>query len=408
MCRGSRLLSAAFCGAVMALLLGCTCSYLQTRFGFGIVGSRGDYVVGPEVFARSGLNFYALHHVTLVGAGRIHDELGNVMQVNASIALPITIWAVIPVVSLLIGGYVAGRRIVDAGRSAVLLAGFGCGCIYGIILCGAATAIRGKLEYFLLPQVGGITSNPPPVEFSPGIISALVYGCGFGIAFATIGALIATRIIRDEAHRAKWWACAKAVLVVAIGVQVLIALLTLGYLLFEDEKSSTSPPRVVEMVPAVSGFGYSMIHGATLVGFVESRLRGGQVQRPFYAEASLYTGTKKENEIRRMPAFIWVICLLLASATSVLIGWLAVRWGSVDGSLPTAFRCALVHTLYVALLPRVCSMFLSQADSISSTSVAITAYFKWAILASFGLLLVCSILGASLSKRRSLLNGVGL
>ncbi|MGQ9456411.1 MAG: hypothetical protein ACUVRS_00215 [Armatimonadota bacterium] len=392
----------------MALLLGSACSYLQTRFGFGVVGSRGDYVIGPDVFARSGLNFYALQHVTLVGAGKIHDELGNVVQVKASIALPITIWTVIPVLSLITGGYTAGRRMVDAGRSAVLSAGLACGCIYGIILCGAAAMIRGKLEFFLLPQIGGITSNPPPVEFSPRIVSALVCGCGFGTAFATVGALIATRRVRDEVYRVRWWACIKAASVVAIGVQILIALLMLGYLVFEDETASVSTPRIIEMVPAASGLGYSMIHGATLVGFVESRLRGGQMQRPFYAEASLYTGIKRGNEIRQMPTLVWVICLLLASATSVLIGWLAVRWGSVDGSLPAAFRCTLVHTFYIALLPYVCGMFLSQTDPISSTSVAITAYFKWVILASFGLLLVCAIVGASLSKRRSLLNGVGL
>lgn len=391
---GSNFLVAGLGGALIALALGYVASYLQTRYGLGVVGTKGSRVVGPEVFARAGLNLYAVHHILLIGAGQICDSFGNVIQVSASIAIPLTVWTFFPLAALLIGGFAAGTHKAKAGHRRVLLSGFCCGIIYGVTLGCLAPIMRAKLDFFLLPEVGGLISNPPPVEFRPYAMSAVVNGCGFGTMFAMLGALLATRHIRQASRRGKWWVCGKAVIVVAVAVQLLIGLALLGYIAYESEPAEEPNQRIMEMLPTASGLAYTMLHGATLLSSVESRFRSGPVQKPFYAQADLYGVIKKGKDIKPIPPVVRVAALVFVLAIGVVAGRLAVRWGSVDGSLPTGLRCAVLHTAYAALLPQVCNLFLHQSDPVSSVSISISALFGWRIWASFGCILIAAVIGA--------------
>ncbi len=391
---GSNYLVAGLGGALIALALAYVASYLQTRYGFGVVGTKGSLVVGPEVFARAGLNLYTLHHILLIGAGQIRDAFGNVIRVSASIALPLTVWTVLPLAALLIGGFAAGTHKANAGRGRALVSGLCCGIIYGVTLGCLAPIMRAKLDFFLLPEVGGLVSNPPPVDFRPSAISAVVNGCGFGIAFAMLGALLATRHISQASRRDKWWVCGKAVFVVVVVAQLLIGLALLGYIAYESEPTEDSNQRIMEMLPAACGLAYTMAHGATLLSSVESRFSGGPVQKPFYAQADLYGVIKKGKDIKPIPPVVRVAALVFVLAIGVAAGRLAVRWGSADGSLPTGFRCAVLHTAYLALLPQVCSLFLHQSDPVSSVSISISASLGWRIWASFGCILTAAVAGA--------------
>ena len=397
--KGVHSLWAGLCGASLALLLGYIASYLQTRHGMGVVSAPGTRVLGPEVFALSALNFYALHHIALVGSGRVTDAFGNSTNVSASIVLPLTIWIAAPLVALVVGGAVAGAQKAVAGRRGILTGGLFCGVIYGVVLGCLAPFLHGTLNSFLLPQFSGVTSNPPPIRFGPAVGSALANGCSFGIAFALVGALIIARRRRATSQPGKWWACGKATLLVAIVLQALIVLCILGYFVFGPETAAESNLRVVEMSPSAAGLGYTMVHGATLVSLVESKLRGGLVQKPFYAEANIYLGIKKGNEFRTIPKPIQAGCLFIVVVSALISGRLAVRWGSIDGSLPTGFRCAFVHTLFLLLLPKVCGMFLRQADSFSATSISISTSFAWPIAASFGIMFVFAMFGAHFYSR---------
>ncbi|MDH7600534.1 MAG: hypothetical protein QHI38_00120 [Armatimonadota bacterium] len=399
--RGLNPLLGGLSGAVVALVLAYVGSYLQTRFGFGVVGTRGSRVTGAEVFVRSALNLYALHHVPLEGTGQIHDSFGSVVRVSASIVLPLTVWSVIPLAALLVGGFAVGSGRPDAGYKRTILCGVFCGILYGAALGCLTPLVRGKLDFFLLPQVGGLAPNPPPIEFYPSASGALLNGCSFGAAFSMLGALFAaSRLHRKRGRSSKWWACGKAVFVCALIVQTLFALALLGYVLFESESAEASNQRIVEMLPTAAGLGYSMIHGAALISSVESQLKGGPVQKAFYARVDLYGVIQKGNETRRVDTALRIVALFVVAAVGVVGGRLAVRWGSVDGSLPTGFRCALLHSAYLSLLPKLCSMFLRQSDPISSVSISIGALFGWRLLVSFGCVLVCAIIGAQ-SYRRS-------
>jgi hypothetical protein len=394
---------AAISGALLALVIGYACSYVLTRYGMGVVGGRGDRVFGPGVFARSGLNLCALQHMALVGVGEVTDTLGNTSKLTASIVLPMTVWVVVPIVSLMIGGWCAARSRALGGRRAMTGAAVAGGLLYGIALAIAARWVEARLDTFLLPEISGISANPPQIAFRPSERSALVLGCGFGTVFSYLGALIAARSRARASAPGKWWACGKAVVVTALVVELLIACAVFVFAVARRNAEAESNPRIVEMLPTAAGLGYAMIYGATLVSSVESGfLSQKTASRPFYVEINAYGGVTRENEHKVSPVPAWVGCLVVGIVAAFVSGRLAVRWGSRDGSLPTAWRTALLHTAYVALLAALCGMLLRQADPVSSTTLQVGAHFGGTILISFGGVLLFSFLGAHTANKRRL------
>ena len=394
---------AAVYGALLALVIGCACSYVLMHYGTGIVGARGDRVLGPEVFARSGLNLYALQHVALLGAGEVTDALGNRLKVTASIVLPLTVWAAVPAIALMIGGYRAARSRASCGRRAMTGAAIAAGIMYALALFAASRWLESRLDTFLMPEVSGFSANPPQIDFHPSARSALVFGMGFGIAFSYLGALIAVRGAVREHTPGRWWACGKAVVVTAVVLQILIACSVLVVALARKGADAESNPRIVEMLPAAGGLGYAMIHGATMTGCVESSFAAQSgARRAFCAQVNAYAGTRRESSRTRSSPAVWVAVLLAGIVAAFVSGRLAVRWGSRDGSLPTAWRTALLHTAYLALLPVLCEMSLTQADAVSSSTIRLQAHYGGAILVSFAGVFVSSLLGAHMAGKRRL------
>jgi len=390
---------AAVCGALLALLIGYACSYVTTRYGTGVVGGRGDRVFGPAVFARSGLNLYALQHVALIGAGEVIDALGNRVNVTASIVLPLTVWAAVPAIALMIGGYCAARSRASGGRRAMTGAAVAGGLLYAVVLALAARWVEARLDTFLVPELGGVSANPPQIRFHPSAGGALVFGSMYGVAFTYLGALVAVRGAVGENAPGRWWACGKATVVTAAVVELLITCSVLGIALTRKTADAESNPRTVEMLPTAGALGYAMIHGATAVSSVESRLASQKTANwPFYGQVSAYTGVRRQAAHTRSTPSIWIAALLAGMAAAFVSGRLAIRWGSHDGSLPTACRTALLHTAYIALLPLLCEMSLSQADAVSSSTIRLQAHYGSLILVSFAGVLLFSLLGAHLAN----------
>ncbi|MGB9619897.1 MAG: hypothetical protein ACPL7K_05760, partial [Armatimonadota bacterium] len=319
-------LRAPLYGALVGLVIGCACSYVLTRYGLGVVGGRGDRVFGPAVFARSGLNFYAIQHITLVGAGAVTDALGNRTRVTASMTLPLTIWAAVPVVALIVGGYAAARAASARGPRAMMAAALGAGLIYAAFLGVAARWVEALLDTFLLPEVGGFSANPPQIAFRPSGASTFGFGLGFGVVFACLGGLAAVRKTGKARTSGPWWACFRAVVATALVVQLLIAGAVLALAQTRMRADSGSNPRLVEMLPTAAGLGYAMIHGATLVSSAESKIASlNKIDRPFYAEANLYRGVKRAGEVRPIPAAAGISALLVGAAAALASGRLAAR-----------------------------------------------------------------------------------
>ncbi len=396
------LLAAAY-GALLALVIGYGCCYVLTRYGVGVVGARGDRVLGPGIFARSGLNLYALHRVALTGAGEVTDTMGSRTKVTALLVLPLTVWAGIPAIALMIAGYRVARSRTLGGRRAMTGTAVVTGILYAIALALAARWVRAPLDTFLMPELSGISANPPQIAFRPSERSALLFGCVFDTVFAYLGALVAVRCGAEGVTPGAWWVCCKAVVFTAAVVQVLVACSVFSIAVTRRGDDVESNPRIVEMLPTAAGLGYAMIHGATLVSSVESKfVSQGTVRRAFFAKVNAFGGIERGGARKPLPAAVWIGCLLVGAGVAFVSGRLAVRWGSRDGSLPTACRTALIHSAYVAVIAAFCGIFLRQADAVSSTTLHVAASFGSTILISFAGVLVFSMLGAHTADKSRL------
>lgn len=216
--------------------------------------------------------------------------------------------------------------------------------------------------------------------------------------FAWLGSLIVLRHERDDAGPSRWWVCGKAVVACALVVQLLVAGALLERSLSRRADDAAENPRIVEMLPTAAGLGYAMLHGATLVAGVESRLMSGPVQRPFHERVNIYGSADR--------IAIALGALVLGLVLAFVAGVLAVKWGSRDGPVRTGLRIAVLNTAYVLALILLCEMRLALSTPLSSTTIQIRALLGPGLVVAFVAAFAASALGAALANRRVVDNGV--
>jgi|LSQX01.1.fsa_nt_gb hypothetical protein len=355
---------AALVGAVVALGIGCIISFLFSLAGFGAIANGNSWKNLQDALWLSLLNYYAAQHITLVGAGAALN--GNS---TAWITLPITIWSIIPVFSLIIGGLVAGYMRNNATRWSMLGVALGAGVIHVVLLAGGASLVKAGFSSTALPPIEGFELNPPELLFSPSINSTLIYGSVFGIIFSYLGGLMAVRAVGGvEEIPGKWWACAKAVLLTGLVVQILIGAVALAALISKSDASDEDmsfQPKVVQALPAMMGIGYLMVYSAELSA---AAVPVNIPAAAYKTSVHVYRGNNitQGSKVKTKPPskYLW-LAALIGSFAILMAGRMAVRMGSRDGSLPTAFRIAILQFLYLAVVSMLCRMswgIVGQSD----------------------------------------------
>ncbi len=349
-------IAAAIYGVVVSLALAYGISYLCVYFGVGAVsaGARHPH----QSLSLAALSLYACQHVALIGSGTLAD-MG---RVHATVNLPLTLWAVVPAISLIGGGLVAARARGSRGRWAVIAPAVASGVIYAVILALGARFVSAKFTSAALPAVSapGINTefNPLDIPFRPSAFGALGYGCLYGVIFSYLGALMTVRGTRDESV-GKWWACVKAVLVVALVMQLILAIVGCAWMATSSrfkELDAAARPKYIQIIPMATGIAYAAVFGGKIS---YSAVPAAMPSAARAAEIGLYSGTasREGNRTIHRPAsgFAWVAALV-AIVMTLATGRLAVRYGSRDGSIPTAIRILLLQAVYFAILVRLCCM----------------------------------------------------
>ncbi len=401
---------AAAYGALVALLVAYALSYVLTHFGLGVVSASGKPDFGPAVFARAGLNLYASQHITLVGEGRAAPTpgAGAPARTSGSIALPITVWAAMPILALLVGGYSAGKSRALSGRWGMIVPAAAGGVVYALVLAALSYVVQARIDDFVMPRFGGIDANPPDVLFHPSASSTILFAGGFGVVFSYLGALIAVRAhVIEGPHPGRFWPSVKAAVGMAIVVQLLMLIAAGAWFLTKGKPSNgrAQQTRIVEILPAATGIAYTMINGATVVGGVKSRLEFDKsTHRTFYGRANLYDGVRTEQLGRRtstqLPSrVVWPVALVTGLAV-LAAGALAVRSGARGGSVPVGLQIAAAHTAYVAALVVLCGQELMQKDPVSVSTIVIRPTFGIWLLFSFLAVAVLATVGAHLQGMR--------
>lgn len=384
--------AALYC-ALVALIGAFLVSYLFGRLGLGVVGAPYAWD-SPRALQIAALNVYAAQHVPLIGNGALPDE--DTPQ-RATVTFPLTLWAGIPFLSLVLGGYVAGQCRAGTGRWAMVSAAVAGGVIYTAVLVAVAGAVSAKFVYAALPAFSGTEFNPPAIPFQPSV-AAVPIACGvFAVVSTYLGAILALRFSPQPSIAGKWWSCAKAVIATGLVVQLLIALAGSVFFASSEGIDGDTQSRFAQILPAVAGGGYALVHGAGLsYGAVPTAMPSAG----YTGRVQLYKGitvkSAGDTEVKTLGPYVW-IAAALAACMAFLSGRLAVRLGSRDGSLPTAARILLLQAAYMSLIMWLCGLGWGLSGQFKA--YAVWRFDAAMLVAGLGVFLL-SLLGAHWANSR--------
>ena len=394
---------AAAVAVILALIVGYSFTLLLTHFGFGIITSPERAPRWPGTLQRAALSYYASQHVMLEGSGKVDDVFGETANVSAAITLPLTVWALVPALGLLLGGFVAGRMRRECGRFSMVAPALIGAAVYGASLAALTPWVRAILDKSTLPAVKGVEFSPPQILFSPSQNSTLVFASIFGFLFLYLGAVLTVKVALGDGFRAKWWNCAKGVLFTVLPLQILLATGLMVWYFTSVPRKDAPGLRFAQMLPSVSGIAYLAAFGADIEAGVETIASNGNKAYPLQVSANSYNGITRQDisskSNKPVPAAVLAFVGLIAFVV-MLSGWLAVRLGSQDGSLPTALRVTIIYGLYLVLLMLFCNIKLSVSDSFSTSIVSLSATYAPTMLYSLGGALVLSFISAFAAGRK--------
>lgn len=388
-------IAAAICGAVVSLLLCCAISYLFTCLRLGVLSNHAAWS-SKQTLLLAGLNVYACQHVPLVGSG---IPPGYDQHIRAFITLPLTLWAAIPAVALVVGGWVCARCRVNAGMWKTIASALLTGVIYAGVLTAFAGIVSAKFRYTAVPAVGGFELSPPDIGFRPSAMGALGYGLLFGLIFSYLGALLAIKASAESYVRGKWWACAKSVVVMAVTVQLAMCGAALVWFSVHSrfgEVDEFAQPEALGVLPTAAGMGYALMHGAQLSARAIPVLmprEGYSLQLVLYRGVEINDRGKVSN--RSASPFVWIAAAIAGIAVAAT-GRLAVKYGSRDGSLPTALRVTIIHSAYLALTMLLCGLAWGIAGQ---SSVVIALGFDLTMFIEVACVFLLTLVGAHWANR---------
>jgi hypothetical protein len=362
-----------------------------------------DY--GGPAFSRAGLNLCAVQHATLKGVG----SLGGV-KASAQVILPIITWSIIPIAALFVSGYAAGRLRVGSSRFGIIAPAMTGGLLYALALAAMSGLFAAAIKSGALPSGGGFEFAPPDFPVHPAFKSTLIAAGLFALIFTYIGSHFAAQETGRGCVMSRWWVCGKSIIPFALVLELIIAIASQAWLISKTGPENPEGPAgraIIKFQPTVAGIAYGLINGVSLRGGVESNTNiGDGEEQPFSANLNLYTGMRTHyqgQDKNKHLSGIAYIGLALMAIIGLISGALAVRWGSRDGSLPTAIRIAVIHAAYLGFTMYFCSLAWQStinAGSIKATSgVSINLQYSPAMLYSIFGMFVMAFIGAYLTNR---------
>lgn len=349
-----RLTYGAASGAVVAIILGFGLSAWFHILGLGLIIQSEDARSAISQFVgRAGLNFQAIHNIRIAGSGLPGGPEG----LTLSISWPITLWAIIPAVSLMLGGLVSSKLsgVRGTGR---FMAGAYAAVPYTIFLLIARPFCTASTAAVRLPQfeIGGW--NPAPeliaARLIPAFGSTIFFGLAFGIIFGGIGALggipaIIRGLFRREAYMPAWLRGALISFLIGSLIFFLLFALYIGFGLRRQGNAERQEQvrSAVTLLPAASGLAYYVSHGVTIRGGTSSTVdpEGG-----FRLRAGLIRGVETDGRERHIPGAVY-LAFLIPVVALVLGGYYAAKTANEPiRKAPLAAGVAGAYGVIMALL----------------------------------------------------------
>jgi hypothetical protein len=390
-----RLAYGSTAGAVVAAVLGYALSTFASVLGMGLITSVETISFHSDnrlFLYGSGLNFLAIHHIRLLGNGTGVSE-----GMHTSIIWPITVWALIPAVALIVGGYISSK--LSNGRGAGRFASGAAVALPYAVLLSAASFLFVVPSGIRLPSlpISGWSFDPSllPLVFKAPLIGTFLHGIVFGLIFAGLGAMGGLRriwgaLVSKGAYWPSWVRGAVAAFLVS---KVIILLLAVLIAVGQGHRSSNTQWVTPNTMPGIAGMAHCFSCGATLRGSITTKaaMAGNPISESY--RVGMLKGLDYDNNKKPLPNLAF-LALIIPAVGMVLGGFLAAKSAAETRpklELGVAFACAYA-LLLSALAP--CYMLLINTMSSSgarttlliSPSIAETFIFSFILAFIFGLI----------------------
>jgi hypothetical protein len=380
-----------------------------TKADVGFFAGRDDITNTRNDISRAALNVYTIQHVTLSGSGNISDMTGTKQNVSARIALPYSVWTIIPVIALFIAFAIMLKIYVAENRKQALIATLITSILYALILAVFAEIIHAPIDSVPIPEISGTSISLPAINFTPSASAAFVYGLLLGCACSLVWWLLTTR--KSATERVGFWLpCAASVFSATMSV---IVVLSLGTWFMTRNIATNSPLGFIELVPATANAVYSGLFGASISAKADTEMSiGGGKTTLFALNGNLYGSSilndGKKIESKPIPGPVKYGAGALMLFMGFIVGLFAVKKGSRDGFVMTTARVILfqiVVLLFLVLTTRLeLVSIMKTGDSSSTTSIIATATSSFQMALPVLIFALGSLLGAQLARKSFKLN----
>lgn len=366
-----RLFIGAVLGTIIALIIGyglCTALYTQ---GLALitpaVGTKGSFL------SKSLLNYITIHHVRIIGSGL----QGGPSSIFVSILWPITFWAIIPAIALMVGGWISSIVSGASGKNR-FWAGASIAVFYTVALFVAGLYAKVPSVSINLPELGGLGPATDTVQaiLHPSVLGTIFSGLVFGFVFGGIGAIggfkgIWKGLFKKGGFLPFW---ARGACIALFGGQILLlVVLTIfaavggnrAKIVDRSEGKWAVVRSYASVLPALAGDVHYLSHGVTLRGSIIIKVPQGIPEVPAQTyRAGLLSGVVADGKTKSVP--VWAYLLILIPAGMLTIGgFIAAKSEELkSNSLLFAIRFA---GSYAILLSAFTLLFTLIAETIRKT-----------------------------------------
>ncbi len=394
-------------GAIVAALFGYVTSALLCRHGLGLVTPTEAAGKSMESFlARAGLNFQAIHHIRIAGAGLPGGE----GSLSVSILWPISLWAIVPAAALMLGGHVAARIARIRGN---FLAGAMIAVPYVIALLVARAWCSAPSVAVALPSL------PEAIpQFDPGLVSAMLLpatpsvifnGLIFGLIFGGIGAVGGPAALLWGLRRSDgiWPGWVRGAFAAAVGGHIVflaIFAIFLGLWLPGQNMNAAERTKAARsyatLLPTGAAWAQYFAHGVTLTGRVEAKPGIPEASPTVQSyQAGLFSGFASEGKKKPIKP-LFFLAMIVPAACLFLAGRMAAV-GS-ESRLGAAAMMAGFYTLLmtagVIFFTLATSTAIGVGDIVTRTKVVLGPSAKLALPLSLLFAIFFGTLGAIMKK----------
>lgn len=358
-----RLTYSAIVGTVVAAILGYGLSLAFSLFGLALVAPTDGVRPHSALFLeRSGLNFLAIHHIKIIGS----SLAGEATKANVSIVWPITLWAIIPALALIIGGFTC-RKLTNV-RQGTFAMGAALAVPYTLVLLIGRAFLSVPSTAVKLPQLPlqGLTVDPSilPTIFNASALSIVLHGLIFGMIFGGLGSLGLKGIRKGLTQKNAFWPswARGAVLALVLGqtiLLVLIAAFALGSTHAKNREWTSA-----SLISEEAGLAHYFSHGVTLRGGIESKVGIPEAQPTSESfRAGMLQGTEANG--KKKPVKPIAYTALLIPALACLIGgrFAAKKSEKIRPKWQLAASFAASYALLMSAIVGLYTLVISTATS---------------------------------------------